>query len=86
DIISEKGGQQTNIFESNLCDNCGDEANKRLEKIKNDYQLNVWDKLIVFSPETTAQIEKEIGRDEAQETVYDLSIKNKKIKDNDRFQ
>lgn len=86
DLILEKGGQQTNVYESNLCDSCGNEANDRQQKLKNDYRLNVLDKLIVFNPETNNQIEKEIGRDEAQEIAYGLICNNEKIQGDDRFQ
>jgi len=79
-FIQEKGGKQTNVYESNLCDGCGDELNNRQQKLKNDYQLNVLNKLIVFSPETIAQIKKEIGKDEAKEIVYDCGLHNDKIK------
>ncbi|CAG8587611.1 4886_t:CDS:10, partial [Cetraspora pellucida] len=78
-FIGEKGGQQINIYESNLCDNCGDEINARRQKINDDYQRNVLDKLIAFGPEVAAQIEKEIGRDEVQKIIFDLAFRSDKV-------
>ncbi|CFW93108.1 protein of unknown function [endosymbiont DhMRE of Dentiscutata heterogama] len=78
-FIGEKGGQQINIYESNLCDNCGDEINARRQKLNDDYQRNVLDKLIAFGPEVAAQIEKEIGRDGAQKIIFDLAFRSDKV-------
>jgi len=85
DFIQEKGGQQNNLYVGNLCDNCGDEVDKRRQELENDYKLNVLNKLIVFSPETVAQIEKEIGNDEVQEIAMNAAL-DEKIKGSGRIQ
>ncbi|CAG8718621.1 30373_t:CDS:2 [Racocetra persica] len=80
--LREKGGQQTNVYECNLCDNCGDEVNVCQQKLKNDYQSNVLNKLVAFGPETSAQIEKEIGIDKAARIAIETTYDNKKKTDN----
>ncbi|MCE8167847.1 MAG: hypothetical protein I3273_04555 [Candidatus Moeniiplasma glomeromycotorum] len=81
DSVQEKGGQQTNIYKCNLCENCGNELDNQQGKLKNDYQINVLNKLVVFDSETAAQIKKEIGKDEAQKIIIEVAFDNKKLKE-----
>jgi hypothetical protein len=72
EFIHEKGGQQFNIYEYCLCDNCYQEVVSRHKQLENDYQSKGLDrlKLEVEFDGIFEKVAKEIGEEETHKIVW----------------
>lgn len=75
ELLREKGGQQVNIHEYNLCDHCHQELDKRKQALEKDYQSKVNNKLNILNQEIFDQVKKEVKDKEIGLLVIEVAFK-----------